>query len=521
MAHLPLLLALLLGFAAAEANAHATLRAVSPPDGSALDAAPAELLLQFSEPVAPLSVRLETTEGGALELVLEPSGDGSGLRLRPVAPLPHGSYLLRWRVVSADGHPVAGRSAFAIGDRSLAAGSEEPVGSATLIVTRTIHLGTTLVGAGGTLAMLLLPLGASSARATAGWVRAALVTSLVAALGKAAVTGLEATGQGVETLLGGEPWGALIVTGTLPALATTAAGTLLLLVAGPRSCGRPAPPVTYPGILLVALGFALTGHTATAPPLAVFAPLLVVHVVLALFWLGALLPLALSLQLDPAATSRAVLARFAAYALVLVPALLLVGTVLAMRQMREGGLLSTTWGRILLVKLALLAGLLAVAAVNRTRLLPRFAGGDAGAGRAMLRLLTLDGMLAAGLLMATATLASTPPPRLLAALQPDGRELLLEEGSVAARVRIDPGVAGWTRLEVRVLDRPPPEEVRVRLQPPAPESEPIDTLARPDGTGAYRTEPLLLVPGGTWQLAVGILLDPFTWVELAAEIELR
>lgn len=97
----------------------------------------------------------------------------------------------------------------------------------------------------------------------------------------------------------------------------------------------------------------------------------------------------------------------------------------------------------------------------------------------------------------------------------------LGDGSLAAPVRILPGVAGWNRLEVSVPDRPPREAVQIRLQPPSAMGEPVETLARPDGVGAYRTDPLLLLPAGTWRPGVGILLDPFTRAELAAEIEVR
>lgn len=521
VALLLLLLLLLLVLLAHEARAHASLRAVFPPDGAALETAPAEILLQFSEPVAPLAVTLERGEGGRLEVALETLGDGSSLRLRPAEPLTPGAYLVRWRVVSVDGHPVGGRSAFAVGvgEVPLAAPVERMAGGPALLAARSVHLATTVVGAGGALALLLLPLGPASSRTTILWVRRALVASLAAAFARAAVTGLEASDLPASALFGIEPWRATATAGVVPALATTALGTILLWFAVGRITSAPALAANWAGILLTAAGFGLTGHTASAPPAALFAPLLVLHVGLALFWLGALLPLALSLRLDPPATAGVVLERFSERAILLVPLLVLLGAVLAMRQMPEGGLVSTAWGRILLLKLALLGGLLLVAAANRFRFVPRLVAGDPQAGGALRRLLALDGALALALLTATAALTTTAPPRLSAPAE--ARELLLADGALAVQVRILPGRAGWNRLEAQLLDRPPPEEVRFRLEPEASPGEPIEAVVRPDSRNGFRTDPVLLVPAGFWQLAVGILLDPFTRVELRARIELR
>jgi hypothetical protein len=76
-------------------------------------------------------------------------------------------------------------------------------------------------------------------------------------------------------------------------------------------------------------------------------------------------------------------------------------------------------------------------------------------------------------------------------------------------------------LEARLLHGPPPEEVRFRLEAVGAPGEPVEAVARPDSRNGFRTDPLLLVPAGSWQLEVGILVDPFTRVELPARIELR
>ncbi len=504
--------------AAGEASAHASLRGATPPDGAMLETAPATIELVFSEPVALLAYSLATAEGGTVAARAEATGDGSRLLFFPAEALARGSYLLRWRVASLDGHPVAGRIAFSIGAIPALAPAESEAVPVPLLAARALHLATTVLGGGAGIALLLLPLGSASRTRTVRLARILLLAALPAALFRFAATGLEATGLPALALAGPEPWSAALATGVHAALATTTAGCLLLAI----SIGGGAPP-TLPalfGLLLAAGGFGLTGHTATAAPVVVFAPALVLHLLGAMFWLGALVPLALALRHDPPATARAVFEQFSERALLVVPTLLALGLLLAMRQLPDGGaLLASPWGRLLLFKLALLAGLLAVAAINRLRLVPALSAGDPGARPALSRLLALDLALAIGLLAVTAALGAAPPPRLP---HPGaGQELRLAGAGLAARVEIAPARPGWNRLAI-ALDpaRPPPLEVRLRLVPENGAGEPLEATATAADDGTYRTDPLLLVPAGTWQLAVGVLLDPFTRVELSGRLSL-
>ncbi|EYD77510.1 putative Copper export protein [Rubellimicrobium mesophilum DSM 19309] len=75
------------------------------------------------------------------------------------------------------------------------------------------------------------------------------------------------------------------------------------------------------------------------------------------------------------------------------------------------------YGRVLLVKLALVAGLVGQAALNRLRLTPALRRGDPDAPRRLGWSIVGEVGLVIGILIATATLGTTPPPR---ALLPDG-----------------------------------------------------------------------------------------------------
>src|SRR5262249_43886937 len=101
----------------AEAFAHASLIRSEPPDRAVVAQAPSILVLTFNEPVSPLVVRLVRPTGEATELKDVVANDA-----RLTIPLPEGltvgTYLLSWRVISTDGHPVGGALTFSVVHRS-------------------------------------------------------------------------------------------------------------------------------------------------------------------------------------------------------------------------------------------------------------------------------------------------------------------------------------------------------------------------------------------------------------------
>jgi putative copper export protein len=160
----------------------------------------------------------------------------------------------------------------------------------------------------------------------------------------------------------------------------------------------------------LALGAALSGHVTQLVPAVAGQALLTVHLLLAAFWLGSFLPLLVALR-GPQPAALEALQRFGALALWSVPALVLIGAVLAVWLM--GGvapLVTSAYGRVLLAKLALVAGLLALAALNRRRLVPALAAGRASAGPALRRSIRTELLLALGVLAASASLTTLVGP---------------------------------------------------------------------------------------------------------------
>lgn len=171
-----------------------------------------------------------------------------------------------------------------------------------------------------------------------------------------------------------------------------------------------------------AAAMAWAGHAAAAEPLGLVAALAdACHLVAAGLWLGALLPLALLLRAasrESGADSRpyAVLAVRRFSTLALAAMLAIVATGLGNAWVEVGSvpaLVGTRYGRLLLVKIALLGPILGIAAANRRRLLPALSGDGVTVGRpAMARLsrfIVWELALALLILAVTAMLSLTVP----------------------------------------------------------------------------------------------------------------
>ncbi len=173
---------------------------------------------------------------------------------------------------------------------------------------------------------------------------------------------------------------------------------------------------------VAAAAMAWAGHAAAAEPLGLVAALAdACHLVAAGLWLGALLPLALLLRAasrESGADARpyAVLAVRRFSPLALMAMLAIVATGLGNAWVEVGSvpaLVGTRYGRLLLVKIALLGPILGLAAANRRRLLPALSGDGATVGRpAMARLsrfIVWELALALLILAVTAMLSLTVP----------------------------------------------------------------------------------------------------------------
>lgn len=220
---------------------------------------------------------------------------------------------------------------------------------------------------------------------------------------------------------------ALLVAG-LAAAATTRAGAAVALV----------------GAALGALGPALWGHAGGAGPFAVAADAL--HVLGAAAWvggLGALVAVVLGSGVEPLTPTR----RFSDLALVAFAVVGLSGVATASLHLDEPGqLLDTSWGRLVLVKLALF-GVIAVIAWNqRRRRVPALAAGGDAARRAFRRLAAVELVVMGAALAAAATMASGMPADVEAASRVQTLHSAFGDGWV--ELSFDPAATGDNVVDV-------------------------------------------------------------------------
>jgi copper transport protein len=346
----------------------------------------------------------------------------------------------------------------------------------------------------------------------------------------------------------GEVWG-------LRTLVWVALGGLLVAARLSRRAAIPVPRVSTPGAgdggrdgdvadtpigstelgprppraLLVVIGVAtvflamtpaLSGHASVQSPTGVFFPVDVIHVLAASVWVGGIACLLLAL---PAATRRlptsqrsrllvATLARFSPLALACVIAIAVTGVVQAYIDVRSfEGLLHTTYGALVIVKVVLLAVLIGLGWVNRERVLPvlrRIAGADGSPGAAgVLARRTMRGELALMLVVfgVTAALVSYAPP-IDAASGPFSTTTTL--GPAEIEMTVEPARVGLNTVHLYLIDAKSgaqftaTKELTVTAKLPAKGIGPLPLKANLAGPGHYVLSAAELSPGGTWQLQI-------------------
>ena len=114
--HIAVAAALALALVAPSATGHAFLDKASPPVGSSVTAAPAQVTLKFSERVEPAFSRVQVVDAAGQRVDKADArvvDDGNVLAVS-LAPLPRGRYTVRWRVLSVDTHVTEGDYTFEV-----------------------------------------------------------------------------------------------------------------------------------------------------------------------------------------------------------------------------------------------------------------------------------------------------------------------------------------------------------------------------------------------------------------------
>jgi copper transport protein len=395
-----------------------------------------------------------------------------------------------------------------------------------------------LGGAGGVLFLLLVgPTGAVAASSARIARRLALIGCCAGLLAIGIQGGLLIGGP-LHTIASVATWR----TGLLSSFGRTAVAVALglaIAVAGLSSRGAAsARPVAAAGAAIALLGFALSGHVVTAGPRWLMAPALIAHTSAVAFWVGSLLPLRQAVG-HSRKEAAPIVQRFSRLAVGAVALLILAGVIIAIAQVRSlAGLFTTTYGGLLLAKLAFVAGLLALATLNKLRLTPSLARDAPHAANALRRTISAELAFAAAIVTVTAVLGTTPPPRVVLGVQPPpadvhaahehhARTLSVELASAGRRATatFSSGESGPNSLVIDITDQHgeplKAQEVTFTASNPSAGVEPIRRKAEPVKEGRWQVTGLVLVPAGQWSLRIDALVGDFEKPIFDGVVELR
>ncbi|MEU5063596.1 copper resistance CopC/CopD family protein [Streptomyces virginiae] len=384
--------------AAAPATAHAALTASDPTDGAVVATAPAQVTLSFSEQVAmgDDSIRVLDPQGRRVDTgELRDMCSGNTVRYGTAlhSGLPNGTYTVAWQAVSADSHPISGAFTFSIGAPSATEVSLPtttagggPVGIAYGIARYAAYAGFTVLVGGAAFILLCWRRGAAQ-RPLQKLVVRAWVTLTAATLAMlvlrtpytgsgrfADVFDLDGLRAVLETKTGASLVSRLLLLGAAALFVAVLFGVYARRMqdATSEEEDKDTGDLTF-GLAIggavvaggIAATWALSEHASTGIQPGLAMPADILHMLAVATWLGGLSALLVALHKVPG-IERSAVRRFSGVAFVSVVVLAVTGVYQAWRQTGSwSALTGTEYGRLLLLKVALVAVLLGVAYLSR------------------------------------------------------------------------------------------------------------------------------------------------------------
>lgn len=369
-----------LALPAAPASAHALLERAAPVAGSVVDQLPGEITLTFSEPVRIIADKIRVTApDGSRADTGKPAARDAELVI-PIKPgSPKGTYLVSYRVISADSHPVSGGYTFSYGEVSAVPTTGDAGASVktdglvknTMSVARFIGFTGLVLLVGPALVMFALwPRRLSTrdpgrlALTGAGLLAFSAVLELYLQIPYTSGTSLFDVSSTATREVLSTPFGAA----HLIRLAVAIAVAVLLR---PLIAGRAGKIDQTLLIILGTVGLAtwpISGHPSASPVPTLTVVADVAHLASMSVWLGGLVMLfAFLLRRANTRELTAIVPVWSGWALLAITVLVLAGTAQALVEIGTlDALTGTTYGRLVLVKVGLLAVVLGVAAYSRS-----------------------------------------------------------------------------------------------------------------------------------------------------------
>ena len=552
---------------AGPAAAHASLESTSPTAGAVLAEAPEQVSLTYSEPVEVSLGAVRVYDSNAERV--DDGGvrhDGGDTVVQPLSDLADGSYVVTWRVVSADGHPIHGAFTFQVGDvatgdtdalarRLLAAdGGSEAVGVLFAVVRFLVFAAVVLLVGAAAFCLLAWPegLGLARVRHLLWWAWGVAVTATVVSVGaQGAYVGALPLGEVVDVDVVSSVFDSRygrVALGRVVLLVVAGVALVVSSLRGEGSTAR-APDDNHDGVgaapsvgarvalgllgvaLLLTLG--LSGHAAAGDLVPVALTTDLVHVGAAGLWLGGLVVvLAALLPRARPDELRLVVPRFSSIAFAAVAALVVTGVVQSWRQVGSlEALTDTTYGTLLLAKLALFVVMVGFGYLGRRWVQRGYGaastGDDAGADDAEVvagyrRSIRVETVLGVAILAVTALLVNAQPAR-SALAQPYAAELVADD--LLIDLTIDPAKAGPAEIHVYTLTAmgavAEVEELTLSLTLPSRDIGPLEVPLERAGPGHFSAYDVEIPLPGRWTIDVQALVDEFTEATAQDTIEVR
>jgi len=494
----------------ATAGAHATIIQTTPTDQQVFPTQPRDVTLKWSEAVdlGPQSIRLLDGTGTAIETAgAQPApGDPSTAVLRLPLGMPDGTYVVAWRVVSTDSHPVSGAFTFSIGKASqvlfdAGGSSDATVRTIDAFARGVAFLGLALALGGAVVVFALWPPDAAP-RPARNLVWAGVALLLAGSLAVLLMQGPYASGGSITDAFStlsfslGTRFGHALVARIVLTLVF-----LVLLVRGLRL------PAALCGVALI-FTWTLVDHSRTGVQTWLGVPAASAHLLAMAIWFGGLL-VVLAYARD------APVARFSKVAVGCWAVLAVSGVYLAYRQTGElGALPHTLFGRLLLVKTAVALGILALAYYSRRAVMRGTGPRATVAGETILGVATLA---------VTAVLVNAEPAR-VAYVDPIDTTLNAS-GGMAVELKVNPAKQGENVTDVYLMRRngalQQVPELTARLLPEGGGSGALDVAFRMAEPGHFVASPMTVPYPGDWTLRLQIRTTEFDQTELEVPVKIR
>jgi copper transport protein len=401
---------------ASPAAAHAELVNTTPANGDQLTRPPTQIQMTFTESVNLVDDGIRLVDHvGATVPTPEPTVNAQTVTWPMPAEMPEGPYVVTWRVVSSDGHPIGGAFSFGVGTAAAAVpgsstGADTPDAASGSLATRPTapwpvvairmagYVAFALLAGVAAFVLLCAP-DTSEDRRLQLLARGGLLGGAASAVAAILVQGPYIAGVSMTRVFDTRLLQETLATPFGSAMTWRLAlyGVLGVLIWRlPRIVTGLASWLVPAGVAAIAATIAAAGHGAASGLIGLGVDAL--HALSAGLWVGGLVALAaLGRSVEPRA-----LQQFSTLAMASVLILVVTGTLNSLFHLTAvAELWQTRYGLTLMIKLTLVAATLAAATVSRRRLRQH---------RVPLRSVRIEAALTLAVLVVTALLSVTAPP---------------------------------------------------------------------------------------------------------------